>query len=190
MNFKPFINGHVWQKLPGNEHVKRALEIAIAGNHKILIICHTELDNCFEAIFKELSLKILNTASPCPCGGYNHPSNECVCDPLDIKKHQTELNIRMYDIVIEATLPKMRDYTSLGEDWETVSKRITGIKHFDNYEIKEDGIRLLEMAISKMGIDIVKAVKVGRTIADLDGYKSIEIHHISEAIQYQTYKAF
>ena len=49
--------------------------------------------------------------------------------------------------------------------------------------------RLLEAAIDKLGLSaraFNRVLKIARTIADLEGEQSIQVDHISEAIQYRS----
>jgi magnesium chelatase family protein len=53
----------------------------------------------------------------------------------------------------------------------------------------EAGRELLETAINKFGLSdraYDRILKVGRTIAHLEGSEQVKSHHISEAIQYRT----
>ena len=55
--------------------------------------------------------------------------------------------------------------------------------------ISPDGEKLLETAIQRLGLSARahdRILKVSRTIADLQGFASIETKHLSEAIQYRT----
>jgi len=55
--------------------------------------------------------------------------------------------------------------------------------------ISAEGEKLLENAVTRLGLSARahdRILKVGRTIADLDGAAGIEPKHLSEAIQYRT----
>jgi len=55
--------------------------------------------------------------------------------------------------------------------------------------IDDDGKRLLEMAVDKLGFSArayTRILKVARTIADMEGEERIKSHHLSEAIQYRS----
>jgi magnesium chelatase family protein len=55
--------------------------------------------------------------------------------------------------------------------------------------ISAEGEKLLENAIQRLGLSARahdRILKVGRTIAELDGAEGIEPRHLSEAIQYRT----
>ena len=55
--------------------------------------------------------------------------------------------------------------------------------------LNEDAQKLLETAMHKLGLSArayTRILKVGRTIADLEGTEMISAEHISEAIQYRT----
>ena len=55
-------------------------------------------------------------------------------------------------------------------------------------QVSSEGRELLEMAVNKLGFSArayTRALKVARTIADLEGAEQINPSHISEAIQYR-----
>ena len=65
-----------------------------------------------------------------------------------------------------------------------------GTKDIKRYcTVKEGAEKLLEIAINKLGLSAraySRILKVGRTIADLEGSEEIQPAHISEAIQYRS----
>ena len=65
-----------------------------------------------------------------------------------------------------------------------------GTKDIKRYcGVKEGAEKLLEVAINKLGLSAraySRILKVGRTIADLEGSEEIQPAHISEAIQYRS----
>jgi magnesium chelatase family protein len=56
-------------------------------------------------------------------------------------------------------------------------------------QISQDGSQLMQISINKLGLSARaydRILKVSRTIADLEGSESIQLHHLSEAIQYRS----
>jgi magnesium chelatase family protein len=52
-----------------------------------------------------------------------------------------------------------------------------------------DAHSVLEMAIDRLGLSARayhRVLKISRTIADLDAAADIQVHHVSEAIQYRS----
>jgi magnesium chelatase family protein len=59
----------------------------------------------------------------------------------------------------------------------------------EHCRINEEGSQLLKNAMEKLGLSARaydRILKVSRTIADLDGCKNIESHHLAEAINYRS----
>ena len=65
-----------------------------------------------------------------------------------------------------------------------------GAREFQAWcEVDAAGERLLELAVNRLGLSArayTRILKVARTIADLEGSRPIQTHHLSEAIQYRS----
>lgn len=156
---------------------------------------------------------LIATANPCPCGYYGS-SKSCSCTPADIIRYQKKLSgpildrIDLYvdvDEVEHASL--LADSTA--ESSSKIRQRILRARdlqkqrHGDpmlvnsglsNKQIKQfaqlspGAKQLLDQAAAKLDISArayMRTLKVARTIADLDASKTIEIPHITEALQYR-----
>lgn len=157
---------------------------------------------------------LVATANPCPCG-YFGTTKSCSCLPHQIIRYQQKLSGPILDRIDLHSLVQEVDHKNLlrkpinQKEDEQVRSLIktarkaqkirfgTGTKlnaDMTNKEIKslanlsEQAKELLDTAASKLEISArsyMKAVKVARTIADLEQSASIEPVHISEALQYR-----
>ncbi len=159
---------------------------------------------------------LVGSMNPCPCGFFGDTHKECVCTPLQVQNYRAKISGPLLDrIDIHCDVPAVR-FRELadrkgGEPSEAVKKRVDdarglqaerfrGKPVFSNSrlpqrlirkycEIGPDSERLLEAAVDRLGLSArayTRILKVGRTIADLEGEEKILPHHISEAIQYRT----
>lgn len=156
---------------------------------------------------------LVATQNPCPCG-YFGTSKPCSCSAAAIARYQKkvsgpildriDLHLPVHDIDHKRLLEKR---TSAGES-DLMKKRVRkayqrqkarfGRTRFNssmsNKEVRElallseDAKELLDRAASTLNISArayVRAVKVARTIADLDGVEQIKPEHVGEALQYR-----
>jgi len=154
--------------------------------------------------------------NPCPCGFLNDPSRDCTCTPPQIQRYVSKISgplLDRIDIHIDMPAVKYRelraDSTGEGSDQirgrvitarERQLQRYEGEKIYCNAQLSPRQIRkycnisvecerLLESAMTRLGLSARahdRILKVSRTIADLDGAESIQVPHISEAIQYRS----
>jgi len=154
--------------------------------------------------------------NPCPCGYYTDPKKECHCTPQKIQKYLAKISgplLDRIDIHIEVPSLKAQELFSQStpEPSSEIKKRTSLArkrqqKRFEEKKIfcnsqmgqrqikefcalKDESKDLLKVAIDELGLSARahdKILKVARTIADLDGEKSITPEHISEAIQYRS----
>lgn len=157
---------------------------------------------------------LIATANPCPCGFYESET-ECICPPSLIEKYQRKLSgpiidrIDMFVDVHEVKHKELLQTTQLGATNTDVQKRVISARklqlerdtrgltlnaNMNNEQIKrlallsEPALILLNNAAEKLKIsarNYMRIIKVSRTIADLDCSKTIEVMHMSEALQYR-----
>lgn len=177
-----------WLKLVGNDCLKRAIEVAITGNHKITVIGNS--DNGKE--YLEIILgDLLTFISPCKCGNYLNSYKVCHCIPKEIinyrksKKYQKAL---LNPIIVGLQTPPKNQYSRISENFKNVIDRINKTEKLNNPDIEDKAIELLNVADRKLGFTLqqIERVKaVAKTIAELDQDTQIKGFHMSEAIGYQ-----
>jgi magnesium chelatase family protein len=162
------------------------------------------------------SFMLVAAMNPCPCGFFTDPQKECGCTPHQIQRYRSKVSgplLDRIDIQVEVPALRYQDLASRdpGEPSAAIRKRVNtaraiqterfqkrgfhanaqmGTKDIKRYcVVKEGAEKLLETAINKLGLSAraySRVLKVGRTIADLEGSEEIQPAHISEAIQYRS----
>lgn len=152
--------------------------------------------------------------NPCPCGHFGDKNKQCTCTVSAINRYQGKVSgplLDRIDIFISVQPLSYEEFRGKrGEKSKDIRERVEKAreiqrKRFKNLKIytnsrmtprmiKEfcrlspEAENLLKIATEKMGISargITRVLKVARTIADLEGVKDIQVHHIAEAIQYR-----
>lgn len=156
---------------------------------------------------------LVATANPCPCGYYG-TSKPCICLPQQIIKYQHKLSgpildrIDLYVDVDEVAHGRLLG-NELDEPSVAIRKRVRHARALQQFRYKNSqktnalltnqdikrfgqlsstGKALLDQAAEKLGISArsyIRVVKVARTIADLDNSNTVEVHHITESLQYR-----
>ncbi|HEC99062.1 MAG TPA: hypothetical protein ENN18_01575 [Proteobacteria bacterium] len=194
---KTLTSNDLWQRVPGNEHVKRALEVALAGSHSVMILGYPETQrpmvNLVQALYERSPEKVaIKLAIVCPCGYFQHPHKSCSCTPREIRHHYKRLKLHRYQIIIESSIPRLTDFLKPGEPFPDVEPRIIRAAQFkkDSTELcaTSEALSLIEAACSKLAINLENALQIAGTIAALDQKTIIDPIHLAEAIQYSRIK--
>ncbi len=158
---------------------------------------------------------LVAATNPCPCGYFTDPKKECHCSPIQIKKYMSKISgplLDRIDIQLEVPCLKVHEITGKteGESSAAIKTRVEEArgrqrkryesetissnaelepKQLEKYcEVTKEGEALLKMAIQELGFSARayhKALKVARTIADLEGVDRITEAQVSESIHYR-----
>ncbi|MFA4835289.1 MAG: YifB family Mg chelatase-like AAA ATPase [Dehalococcoidia bacterium] len=158
---------------------------------------------------------LIGAMNPCPCGYYGDPVKRCTCSSTLVSRYQKRISgplIDRIDIFVE--VPRI-DYEKLtddrlGESSQMIRARVEAArqiqrKRFEGtrlicnadmtpIEIRDfcqsdpDAQNLLQAAARQLSLSarsFHRILKLGRTIADLEGVQTINSGHLAEALQYR-----
>lgn len=159
---------------------------------------------------------LVATANPCPCGYYG-THKDCICTPQQIARYQRKLSGPIIDRIDIFTDVENVDHDKLlskdraGELSQDIAKRVDNARrkqqkrfgktktnsNMTSEDIKKhahittQATEFLNVAAGKLELSprsYMRTIKVARTIADLDQSDTIEVKHITEALQYRPKK--
>ena len=161
------------EHIPANEQAKRALQIAIEGKHSILFIGN-EPAKQLARFAKKQGLTAYGYQA-CPCGNLESNKRACTCSPKQLIEYQKKTYLYLdTDLIV-----KTSDISA--------EKAITGIKKLYP-ELDKDCLNIIKIVYVKMDLtyhQLLKLMKVAKTISGLCGESKIKSHHIAEASQYK-----
>ncbi len=162
------------------------------------------------------SLTLVGAMNPCNCGFHGDPTRECRCTPPQIQRYISKVSgplLDRIDIHINVPAVKVSELSAKENGESSAEIRARVVKSREIQQLRFEGEHLycnaqmpprlirkycsltpstqlmLERAIMKLGLSARaydRILKVGRTIADLEGVEQIKEDHISEAVQYRT----
>ncbi len=154
--------------------------------------------------------------NPCKCGWYGDPSGRCTCSETAVENYRSRISgplLDRIDIIIEVPAVNFEELhrREEAESSASIRQRVNAARMVQNRRFGEqsgmcnarmgpDEIRrfcvlddesstLLRQAFDVFGLtarSYDRILKVARTIADLEGSRSITGDHVAEAIQYRT----
>ncbi len=154
--------------------------------------------------------------NPCPCGFYGDHKRQCQCTHLQIQRYRTKVSgplLDRLDLHVEVPAVRYQDLAEErgGESSQAIRERVNAARVVQQERFSRDKIycnaqmpprllksfckldrdshRLLETAIDRLGLSARghnRILKIGRTIADLEGFEQISTAYIAEAIQYRS----
>lgn len=157
--------------------------------------------------------------NPCPCGYAGDESQMCTCSVSTLNRYKNKISGPILDridllITVEKTNTQQLLNGSSKESSKDVYKRVIAARKIQSDRFKNDPTntnsemnnsqiklhcklnneleRISQQALNSMGLSArayIRALKVARTIADLDGSKEILTHHFTESLHYRTQKA-
>jgi magnesium chelatase family protein len=158
---------------------------------------------------------LVGAMNPCPCGYYGDPFKQCTCSPGLVTRYQKRISgpfIDRVDIFVEVPhidYEKLAD-DRLGESSEKIQQRVKDARSIQHQrfngtilacnaemtptevrefcQTEESAQSLLKTAMKQLYLSaraFHRILKIGRTLADLEGADIIKAHHIAEAIQYR-----
>ncbi len=162
------------------------------------------------------SITLVAAMNPCPCGYFGHPTKKCTCSPQQVSRYLSKISGPMLDrLDIHVEVPPI-DFDSLkSKDTEepsaVIRERVNRARRLQEQRYKGTGItcnarltptmlekycvlspeaeKVLRLSFERMGLSARaydRLLKVGRTIADLEGCERIETPHIMQAIQFRS----
>ncbi len=157
---------------------------------------------------------LIGTKNPCPCGYYG-TGKPCTCSPQQVLAYEKKLSgpildrIDLYVDVDSVEHSTLLNIKSVEETSKQIRKRVESARDIQRErqsnhgqlngslstrEIKHSAMlqpqakQLIDKASQQLQLSArayMRAVKVARTIADLEGTENINESHVAEALQYR-----
>lgn len=162
------------------------------------------------------TIMLIAAMNPCPCGYYGHPQRKCTCSQNQVQQYLSKVSgplLDRFDLHVDVAPVCFEDLTGTGKEESSADirervqaarkiqqQRFTGTAITCNAQITPDLLRTycpmtdraqqrLKDVFERMGLSARaydRLLKVARTIADLDGVETLDLRHVTEAVQYRS----
>jgi magnesium chelatase family protein len=155
--------------------------------------------------------QLIGAMNPCPCGYLGSAQKSCRCTPDQVARYQSKLSGPLVDridlhVEVPAIIPTELMQALPGESSASIRARciaareramlrqgkpnqaLQGQELDQHVLLDEAASKFLNVAATRLGWSARsthRALKVARTIADLAGAQTTQVHHIAEAMQYR-----
>lgn len=158
---------------------------------------------------------LVGAMNPCPCGYHGDPQHACTCMPAEIRRYRGKVSgplLDRFDLHVEVPAVRYREMvdTAAEESSATVRERVAraraaqdrrcrGSHSYCNAQLSPTAVRrhcapeadagaILQHAMDRLGLSArayTRALKVARTLADLEGVETVARRHVLEALQFR-----
>lgn len=160
----------------GQEAVKRAILIALAGGHSVALIGPAGWG---KSMLIDAAITIIPSFE-----GREYEPDEIKADSVKSRQaREANIHVEVPPVPFRELCGKRR-----GTDSACIRDALGRATKFTALELSDDSILLLKQANDEIGLNARayhNVVRIARTIANLEGEKSIQVMHIAEAVQYQ-----
>jgi len=141
--------------------------------------------------------------NPCPCGYAGDPERLCTCSAPQIERYRSRISGPLVDrfdlhVVVPRVAARHLRRRDRGETSAVVRERVTAARARQTdapdtleslmAQTAESALAMLDHAVDALGLSArayVKALRIARTIANLEAASRIDEAHVGEAIQYR-----
>jgi magnesium chelatase family protein len=148
---------------------------------------------------------VVAAMNPCPCGYADDPLRLCACSDERLARYRGRISGPLLDrfdmhVALQPVEARTLREGERGESSAEVARRVAAARERARARASQDtldallaqaspeALRLLDRSVDALGLSVrayVKALRVARTIADLDRRDVVDAQHMAEAIQYR-----
>ena len=162
------------------------------------------------------SFMLVAAMNPCPCGYLSDPRHACRCSAHQIHRYRSKISGPLLDrIDIHVDVPAVPHKDLMvnhrAEPSAAIRERVVAARRIQSRRFKrmriynnaqmasrhirahcrigEESEQILSSAIDRLGLSaraFNRILRISRTIADLEAAADIQVHHVTEAVQYRS----